>query len=122
MSQKIFRRFANGSICGIIIGIVMIILGINFETNDKLRSIYNAIHAPAFWLADLWSYRLKFPPRGEAAFAVVPIIMINIQWMLICIVISFLRGGIVGKANKKTQGVTFLNNQKRGRKGVGPII
>ena len=68
---------------GLCFGVLMLAVGLGGEAYPSLRRVFDGIHAPANWAAQLWSNYLHLPPRGEAAFAVVPMAAVVLQWALL---------------------------------------
>ena len=54
---------------GLCLGVLMLAVGLGSEAYPSLRRVFDGIHAPANWAAQLWSNGFGLPPRGETAFA-----------------------------------------------------
>jgi len=51
---------------------------------------FDAVNTPAFWLANMWTHDFGLPPRGEfAAWVVVPMLAVVVQWTLLGLLIGF---------------------------------
>jgi hypothetical protein len=91
MKSRIFRKFILPAIIGFCVGILILAIGLNFESCPRIRDLMDIIHGPAAWCARCWTYDLNLPPHGEAGFAVVPMVAAIAQWTLIGILIGFWR-------------------------------
>jgi hypothetical protein len=68
---------------GTCLGVLFLLLGFKYIDSPRFQAVFNFIHAPAFWIADVWSHKLHLPPRGEAGFAATPMVGIVLQWTAI---------------------------------------
>ena len=75
-------KIALATAIGFGIGVLLLIIGLNFESYPAVATVEDIIHTPAAWAAHLWSYELGLPPHQEAAFAVVPMVAAILQWTL----------------------------------------
>ena len=76
-------RIALATAMGFGIGVLLLIIGLNFESYPVIATLEDIIHIPASWAAHYWSYELGLPPHQEAAFAVVPMVAAILQWTLL---------------------------------------
>ena len=79
------NRFASRSLLGGALGLasgLLMALPL-FTAAEVSRSSYEAVNAPALWLAHAWTYDVGLPPRGEIAWVVVPAAMIIGQWSVV---------------------------------------
>ncbi len=79
LTTKLFVFAAVGT-C---LGILVLFIGFKCIESSRLQAVFNAFHAPAFWFADVWSQKLRLPPRGESGFATTPMVAIVLQWTAI---------------------------------------
>ncbi len=74
------------------VGLLMLVVGLGCEAYPAVRSVFAGLHAPASWGARLWSDVLHLAPRGEAAFAIVPMVAVVLQWTLLGLLVGLGRG------------------------------
>ena len=85
----VFNHVVWGLVLGTLVGGVMSIpiwwgeLGTKLALMPFYGRCYSVLHAPAGCLADVWTDVLSLPPRGEAAWIVVPAIGVVFQWAII---------------------------------------
>ena len=72
-------------------GVLLLIIGLISESFPSIAKLVNIIHMPAWWAAHCWSYELGLPPYHEAAFVVVPIVAVILQWTLLGLLIGIWR-------------------------------
>jgi hypothetical protein len=71
---------------GFVFGVLMA-LPLDFAV-ELSKTVFETLNAPALWLAHAWTYELALPPRGEAAWVVVPMAAIVVQWTLLGLLIA----------------------------------
>lgn len=67
----------------VVVGAVEAVENAVHHTVEPFSSIYRTLNAPAELLQYYWRSVLDLPPRGEAAWVVVPIVTVLLQWCLI---------------------------------------
>ena len=91
MTNRYAAKIALATATGFGIGVLMLIIGLISERRPIFAKLVNIIHMPAWWAAHYWSYELELPPYHEAAFAVVPIVAVILQWTLLGLLIGIWR-------------------------------
>ena len=80
-----------GTLIGSLFGLLMTFGWRIPNEKTTLLDAHRLINAPAFWCANLWTYHLNLPPRGEVAWVAVPIVAILLQWTLLGFAIGYWR-------------------------------
>ena len=76
---------------GFVVGVLILTIGLNFETIPFIGAAVSLLHVPSDGCAHYWSYRLDLPPHQEAAFVVVPLVAAILQWTLLGLLIGVWR-------------------------------
>ena len=84
-------RIASATAIGFVVGILILTIGLNYETIPFIEALVSLLHIPSNWCAHYWSYSLDLPPHQEAAFAVVPLVAAVLQWTLLGLLIGIWR-------------------------------
>ena len=91
MTKRYAAIIALATAAGFGMGVLFLIIGLISESYPHIAKLVNIIHMPAWRAAHYWSYELGLPPYHEAAFAVVPIVTVILQWTLLGLLIGIWR-------------------------------
>jgi len=85
-----FKTIMVSSGLGFGFGVLMLVIGCNSEIFPGTNLWFDSIHRPAILGAHVWSYDVRLPPQGEAAFVVVPFVAMILQWMVLAVLAGVL--------------------------------